>query len=84
MKTEIPAEITADIDAATGLLKSYKVTINGNASEYTATYTGTNLTTIDKGTENKTTLIENKTIGTLPNTGAMGTYIFTAILIIRK
>lgn len=78
-ETEIPAEITADIDAATGLLKSYKVTINGNASEYTATYTGTNLTTIDKGTENKTTLIENKTIGTLPNTGAMGTYIFTAI-----
>ncbi len=40
---------------------------------------GTTVTTIDKGTENKTTLIENKTIGTLPNTGAMGTYIFTAI-----
>jgi fimbrial isopeptide formation D2 family protein/LPXTG-motif cell wall-anchored protein len=78
-ETEIPAEITADIDAATGLLKSYKVTINGNASEYTASYTGTTITTIDKGTENKTTLIENKTIGTLPNTGAMGTYIFTAI-----
>lgn len=69
----ISAEYNAD-----GTLKSYTITIDGNpGSTYTATYDNGTIAKID-GTSSKTEIV-NTTMGTLPSTGGMGTYLFTII-----
>ena len=61
-----------------GTLNSYTIVIDGNpGSTYTATYNNGNITNI-AGTSS-TTEIVNTTMGTLPSTGGMGTYLFTII-----
>jgi len=77
--TEIPVEITAKLNATTGILESYSVKIN---NQYTATYTahydgGTKLTTVDKSGD--MTLFNNYKPGLLPSTGGMGTYLFMVV-----
>lgn len=77
--TEIPVEITARLNAVTGILESYSVKIN---NQFTATYTahydgGTKLTTVDKSGD--MTLFNNYKPGLLPSTGGMGTYLFMVV-----
>ena len=69
-------EITAEYDQDTGLLLSYSIKIDGEAtSTYTATYDGETITKIDSEVE--TTEIKNTTLSSLPSTGGIGTTIFT-------
>ena len=77
--TEIPVEITAKLNAVTGILESYSVKIN---NQFTATYTahydgGTKLTTVDKSGD--MTLFNNYKPGLLPSTGGIGTYLFMVV-----
>lgn len=61
-----------------GTLASYSVTIDDNStSTYTATYENNELKEITG--DSTTTVIKNSTLGGLPTTGGMGTYIFIII-----
>lgn len=63
-----------------GTLQSYEIKIdNQNTSHYTATYdSNKTITKIEVG-EPVTTYIKNTKLSTLPSTGSIGTYLFTAI-----
>lgn len=64
--------IDADIDATTGLLKSWTITIDGDAtSTFTVDNAGTATPAISP------TNIQNTKLSSLPSTGGIGTYIFT-------
>lgn len=75
-ETEVPVEITAKLDPATGRLQSYSVKINNQiTSTYTGNYDGgTEVKTVDKTGD--TALFNNYKPGLLPSTGGMGTYLF--------
>ena len=65
--------IDAEIDATTGLLKSWTITIDGSA-------TSTFIVDNNAGTATPTinpTNIQNTKLSSLPSTGGIGTYIFT-------
>ena len=73
--TEHEVVISAEYDT-NGLLESYTITIDGEAtSTYTATYEGETITNISS--EVTTTKIKNTALGELPSTGGIGTTIFT-------
>lgn len=76
---EIPVEITAKLNAVTGILESYSVKINNEfTSTYKASYDGgTTLKTVDKSGD--MTLFNNYKPGLLPTTGGMGTYLFMIV-----
>ena len=82
--------------AKKGQLKSYKVEVAGNTSEYLATYDDKQVKEVaglDGGTTVTTTYIKEARIPKLPSTGGIGTYVFTvagvailtvaAVLVIR-
>ena len=66
--------------AKKGQLKSYKVEVAGNTSEYLATYDDKQVKEVaglDGGTTVTTTYIKEARIPKLPSTGGIGTYVFT-------
>ena len=71
------AEIKAEYDTAKHVLKSWSVVIDGKVSTFTLNHTTEKVTVTQ--TEQNNTLIENTTIPGLPETGGMGTYLFTGI-----
>ncbi|MGN0361529.1 MAG: isopeptide-forming domain-containing fimbrial protein [Bilifractor sp.] len=63
-----------------GTLKDYSITIDGkNTSHYTATYESGEVKTITTTDKLVTTYIKNTKMNSLPSTGGMGTYLFTAL-----
>ncbi len=63
-----------------GTLKNYKITIDGkNTSTYNATYESGEVKEITTTGDPVTTYIKNTKLSSLPSTGSIGTYIFTAV-----
>ena len=77
--TEHTVVITAEYNTD-GTLKSHTVTIDGQAtSTYAATYNGDGTVKEITKTVEGTSVFKNTTIGELPSTGGMGTYLFTIV-----
>ncbi len=80
LNTQEHTVVISDVYNEDGTLQSYEIKIDGqNTSHYTATYdSNKTITKIEVG-EPTTTYIKNTKLSSLPSTGSIGTYIFTAV-----